>query len=266
MNVKQVVDKIIEACDTPPLETTCDLLIEGDWDCEVTGIVTTFMATVDVIKAAISLGANLIITHEPTYFTGWDSTEWLQKDEIYLAKLNLIKDNKINIWRFHDHMHMTNPDLIFKGIDIDLGWSSYKDIESRHCYTIPKTTVKELTNFLKQALDVKMARIVGDVDAKVERVAFLGGGGSLGLGREEMPAELMREANLDALICGDITEWTTSAYVRDASQLGFNKSMIVLGHNRTEESGMKYLPDWLRGLLPEIPVSFIEAGEPFSYL
>jgi putative NIF3 family GTP cyclohydrolase 1 type 2 len=266
MNVKQVVDKIIEACDTPPLEITCDLLIAGDWNAEVTGIVTTFMATVDVIKGAISQGANLIITHEPTYFTGMDYTEWLQKDEIYLEKLKLIEENKVNIWRFHDHMHMTTPDLIFKGIDIDLGWTGYRDLESRHCYTLPKTTVKELTLFLKQALDVKMARIVGDIDAKVERVAFLGGGGSLGLGREEMPAELMREANLDVLVCGDITEWTTTAYARDASQLGFNKALIILGHDRTEEAGMKHLPAWLKVLFPEIPVSFVEAGEPFIYL
>lgn len=266
MNVKQVVDKIIDACDTPPLEKTCDLLMAGNWNCEVKGIVTTFMATIDVIKAAVSQGANLIITHEPTYFTGWDQTDWLQNDEIYLQKVKLINDNKINIWRFHDHMHMTKPDLIFKGIDIDLGWQNYADPMFRHCYTIPDTTVSELAEFLKKALDVKMARIVGDINSPVKRVGFLGGGGSLGLGREEMPAELMRDAKLDALICGDITEWTTCAYVRDASQLGFTKSMIILGHNRTEEAGMKYLPDWLKTLMPEIPVRFVEAGEPFSYL
>lgn len=266
MNVKQVVDTIINACDTPPLDKTCDLLMAGDWNCEVMGIATTFMATIDVIKTAISRGTNLIITHEPTYFTGWDQTEWLQNDEIYLQKLKLINDNKINIWRFHDHMHITKPDKIFQGIDKDLGWEKYGDPEFRHCYTIPRTTVKELTRFLKKSLNVKMARIVGDIHSNVERVGLLGGGGSLGLGREEMPAELMREANLDALICGEITEWTTCAYVRDASQLGINKSMIVLGHNRTEEAGMKYLPDWLSTFMPGMTISFIEAGEPFSYL
>ncbi|MBA4385610.1 MAG: hypothetical protein C0410_12805, partial [Anaerolinea sp.] len=226
----------------------------------------TFMATVDVIKSAISQGANLIITHEPTYFTGWDKTDWLQNDEVYLHKLKLINDHKINIWRFHDRMHMTRPDKIFEGIDKDLGWKKYGDPVFHHCYTIPATTVSELTKFLKTALNVKMARIVGEPNSNVERVGFLGGGGSLGLGREEMPAELIHEARLDALICGDITEWTTCAYVRDAAQLGFNKSMIILGHNRTEEAGMKHLPDWLSTLMPEMPINFIEAGEPFSYL
>ena len=35
---------------------------------EVKGVVSTFMATVDVIRQAIDLGANFIITHEPTWF------------------------------------------------------------------------------------------------------------------------------------------------------------------------------------------------------
>ena len=78
----------------------------GDWKNEVTGIVTTFMATVDVIKAAVSKDANLIITHEPTYFTGWDTTEWLAGDPVYQEKLGTNRKTKVNIWRFHDHMHM----------------------------------------------------------------------------------------------------------------------------------------------------------------
>jgi putative NIF3 family GTP cyclohydrolase 1 type 2 len=77
MDVRSVVETIIRECKTPPLEKTCDLLMAGDWRNEVTGIVTTFMATVDVIKDTISKGANLIITHEPTYFTGLDETDWL---------------------------------------------------------------------------------------------------------------------------------------------------------------------------------------------
>jgi hypothetical protein len=68
------------------------------------------------------------------------------------------------------------------------------------------------------------------------------------------------------MVCGEILEWTLCAYVRDADQLGMNKAMIILGHNRTEEVGMKYLPEWLKILMPDIPVWFCEAGEPFSYL
>jgi putative NIF3 family GTP cyclohydrolase 1 type 2 len=266
MNVKDVVNEILAKCKTPPLEKTCDLLMAGDWQNEVTGIATTFMATVDVIRESARRGKNLIITHEPTFFTGWDKTDWLLNDPVYLEKMKLIQQKKVNIWRFHDHMHMAEADLIYVGLLKELGWEKYRDPADKHCFVLPRISVKDLSAFLKQKLQVKVSQIVGNIDGRVERVAVLVGGGSLGLGREEMPMELMHKSNLDVIVCGEILEWTLPAYVRDASQLGMNKSLIILGHNRTEEVGMKHLPDWLKALFPEIPACFVEAGEPFSYI
>jgi len=68
------------------------------------------------------------------------------------------------------------------------------------------------------------------------------------------------------LICGDITEWTISAYVRDAAALGMNKGMLVLGHERSEEMGMKHLGKWMKDITGDIEIQFIDAGEPFLYL
>jgi putative NIF3 family GTP cyclohydrolase 1 type 2 len=76
----------------------------------------------------------------------------------------------------------------------------------------------------------------------------------------------MNEENLDVIICGEITEWTLSAYVRDAAALGFNKAIIIVGHERSEEPGMKDLADRLQPLLAGIPVCFSDSGEPFVYL
>ena len=264
MNVKAVVDTIIRESKVGPLEETCDLLIAGDWNSEVTGIVTTFMATVEVIQDAILKGANLIITHEPTYFTGHDQKEWLKNDPVYVLKQRLIEENHINIWRFHDHMHMTNPDLVFVGLHKELGWESF--LQPDRSYVLPATTIDQLAEFLKEKLKVKTAQIIGNSTMQVERVGMLIGGGSLGFGSEQMPMEFMRDRNLDVVVCGDILEWTLCAYVRDASQLGLNKALIILGHNRTEEVGMKHLPEWLAQFLPDIPVQFSEAGEPFSYI
>ena len=264
MDVRNVVTAIIEACRMPPLEKTCDQLIAGDWNSEVTGIVTTFMATAGVIQDAASKGANLIITHEPTYFTHSDQTGWLAGDEVFRLKQQLIRDSQMNIWRFHDHMHQTNPDRIYAGLHQELGWETFSVPGKRHCYLIPPTTVEALTAYLTHKLNVKAVRIIGDPGTQVERVGFLVGGGSLGLGSEHMPMELMREENLDVMVCGEIMEWTLCAYVRDAVQLGLNRAMIILGHNRTEEVGMQHLPAWLETFLPGIPIQFSEAGEPFT--
>lgn len=268
MKVQEIIDRILEeSCGGRRLEQTCDVLASGRLDMEVKGIVTTFTATVDVIKETIAAGANLIITHEPTYFTGADKVEWLQNDPVYAAKQKLLDDNGITVWRFHDHMHMAKSDMIYDGLVRELGWENSKlDPSSPWAYAVDRTTVGELAEFFKRKLGMSIVRIVGNPGSPCSRIGVLVGGGSLGLGREEMPMELMREKELDVMVCGDITEWTLCAYVNDASMLGMNKAMIVVGHERTEEWGMKYLAEWLLPLVDGMPVKFVDAKEPFVYL
>jgi len=268
MNVKEVVDTVLSLNGEKRIEPTCDHLIEGDWNQPVTGVATTFMATVDVIRRVIASGYNLIITHEPTYFTGLDRLEWLKDDPVYRRKKALINENGLSIWRYHDHMHSGDADLIYAGLMKDLGWEEYliRGLPHPHCYEIPPVPMMELVEFLKNKLGLRTVRTVGRMDIECRRVGILVGGGSLGLGVEEMPAMLMQEQHLDVMVCGEITEWTLSAYIRDAADLQFNQAMIIIGHERSEYSGMKYLAELLHSRLEGVPVSFFEAGEPFTYL
>ena len=276
MKVKEIIKGIIEKCGMEPLGKTCDQVIEGSLEMEVKGIVTTFMATVDVIEKAHELGANFIITHEPTYFTGDDRRDWLAEDSIYLAKRELLKRYEMTVWRFHDHMHQAETDGIYEGMIREFGWENYHMEADRaqeagvlkncnFCYQLPETTVGKLAEELKKKLNMQVMRIVGNPDTVVRRAGLLVGGGSLGLGDEAMPMQLMEQENLDVIVCGEVTEWTLCAYVRDAAMLGRNKALIIPGHNRTEEAGMKYLPEWLKSITGELKVSFVEAGEPCGY-
>ncbi len=281
MTVRELTDAIIQKTGAPrlPEEHTCDRLISGSWDMEVNKIATTFMATVDVIRRAAEAGVNFIITHEPTWFTGMDGTDWLQEDEVYQAKKALIEQHNIAIWRFHDHMHMASEDGIFRGFEQEMGWEQYRMAppttdtlgfgvtgKPDGCYEIPETTLRGLVELFKTKMNMNVVQIIGDPEMKVSRVGVLPGGGSLGLGTEHMPMRYMRLRNADVLICGDITEWTLPAYVRDAMQLGFNRAILVLGHERSEEPGMKHLGRWLSDIANGISVVFLDAEEPFSYL
>lgn len=268
MKVQEVIDAILDDCGVRlPEDQTCDILVSGSKDMEVTGIVTTFMATVDVIREAASRGANLIITHEPTWFTGADQTDWLQDDPVYLEKKKLLEEHGIAIWRFHDHMHLAKPDRIYEGLNKELGWEQHyrNDGTFSHIYEIEKKSLAELAEFFKSKLGMDVIRIVGKPDMECAKVGILVGGGSLGLGKEYMPMEFMRQHDLDVVVCGEITEWTLCAYVNDAQMLGMNKAMIVLGHERSEEWGMKHMAEWLQDLV-EPPVIFIDSREPFLYV
>lgn len=281
MTVRQIVDAIIQKTGVPPLpqERTCDKLMTGNWETEVKKIATTFMATVDVIRRAVREGANLIITHEPTWFTGADDTGWLEDDEVYRLKRELAEETGVAIWRFHDHMHFAAEDGIFRGFEQETGWAKYRMAPPQvdtlgfgvhnkpdGCYEIPQTTLRELCMFFKDRFGMDVVQIIGNPDMKVSRVGVLPGGGSLGLGTEYMPMRYMRLRDADVLVCGDITEWTLPAYVRDAAQLGLNRGILVLGHERSEEPGMKHLGAWLKDIVENTPVVFLDAGEPFTYI
>ena len=278
MKVNEVIQAVTRKTGVAPFPEgkTADILIAGDPDQQVTRIGSSFMATVDVIRRARALGCDMIITHEPTWFTGADDTGWVSGDPVYLEKKKLLDKSGIAVWRFHDYMHMDREDGIYRGFDLETGWARYRmppaapeeavmpGIPFDGCYEIPETTLAGLAAFLQKTFSMRFMRYIGNPDMPVRRVGVLPGGGSLGLGVESMPMQLMHRRNLDVILCGDLTEWTLPAYVRDAAQLGMGKAILVLGHERSEEAGMKHLGAWLADILPGIPVDFLDAEEPFE--
>ena len=75
---------------------------------------------------------------------------------------------------------------------------------------------------------------------------------------------MLEEDDIQLLVAGESREWETVPYVQDAVAQGRHKALILLGHVVSEEAGMEECARWLRTILPEIPVSFIPAGEPFQ--
>lgn len=268
--VQTVIDKVLhDMCGGPKFEQTCDIISVGSPDQPVTGVVITFMATFDVIQEAVRQGKNFIITHEPTWFTGTDKIDWCQNDSVYLAKRKYLEDHGITVWRLHDHMHMgCEVDYIYEGLLQELGWKQYLQPDEKFpwIYEIPETTIGALADLCKEKLGMDTVQIIGSPDMKVKRVGILVGGGSLGFGVEEMPMQVMERNRLDLMMAGDITEWTICAYINDAYQMGMNRGMLTLGHERSEEAGMKYLASWMQERFPDLPISFVDAKEPFKYL
>jgi hypothetical protein len=69
--------------------------------------------------------------------------------------------------------------------------------------------------------------------------------------------------DVEVLLVGEIPEWETILYVRDAAQQGRRKALILLGHVTSEEAGMENCAKWLKPMFPGMPVTFIAAGEPY---
>ena len=239
-------------------QETVDTYKGGGPEVEVTGIATTFLATLDVLKRAKAKGLNFVITHEPTFYNHLDKTEQFGDDPIVAAKQKFIKDNNMIVWRFHDHWHRTSPDGIYKGVTAKLGWDPYSRDGSQYFYDLPPMSLKKLGKALRKKFDQSTIRIVGDIDMEVSKIGLvLGAAGSM------RQIQSLQRDDVEVVIAGEVPEWETVEYIRDATTLGKKKALILLGHANSEEAGMDYCADWLKTFISEVPVEFVAAGDPF---
>src|ERR1700761_1590130 len=125
VTVGQIMDLFIKEVPGAPFPDTVDTLKSGNRDTVVTGVVTTMFATIDVIRKTIALGANFIIAHEPTFYNHRDETKWLENDDVYNYKVDLLKQHNIAVWRNHDDIHSLKVDGVFKALAGQLGWQEF---------------------------------------------------------------------------------------------------------------------------------------------
>ncbi|MEZ4828236.1 MAG: Nif3-like dinuclear metal center hexameric protein [Bacteroidia bacterium] len=257
MTIQEAIDTIIAEIPGGRKAQTVDTVKSSDPSQKLTGIVTTFLATVDVIRTAIKKGANLIITHEPTYYNHLDETDWLKNDPVYTYKRELLEKNNIVVWRFHDYWHTYRPDGILTGFLRDMKWESYVDDTNDNICVIPETTLEKLAKEFSKKLHLDRCFTVGNPSLTCKRIGLIPGAAG-----RQMQIGFLRQ-DIDVLVVGEVSEWETAEYVRDASQAGIKKGLIILGHAQSEEPGMAYLVDWLQDIIPDMPVYHVPATDPF---
>ena len=240
-----------------PVPDTVDTLKAGDPTTPVTGIVTTFLDTMDVLKEANRQGLNLVISHEPTFYNHRDSTAFFTDDPVYKEKLAFIQQHHMVVYRLHDEIHRTAPDPFGVGLLDVLGWRSYAKADDPFHVTIPPTTLATLAKQIQAKLNAKTMRVEGDPNLMVTHIALVPGAAGL-----ETQVMALRPDAIELLIAGEASEWETVEYVRDASAQGRHKSLILLGHEVSEEPGMEKCAEDLRKVFPGMKVEHIVAGNP----
>ncbi len=259
LTARQIIEKIKLQIGAPVDPNTVDTFKAGDPETPVTGIATTFLDTYDVLQEAVASGANLIITHEPTFYNHLDETGFLKGDPVFEQKMAYIREHHLVIWRFHDQWHWRKPDGIIEGFTQAVGWEKYRRPYEQNAFTLPPITVGQLAADLRAKLNSRSIRIVGDPLLRVTNVAYLPGASG-----EAKEIKQLERDDVQVLVAGEAREWETVEYARDAAAEGRQKALILLGHEVSEEAGMEYCARWLRSLFPSVRVTFIPAGEPFQ--
>mgnify|MGYP001544907391 CR=1 FL=1 len=258
--VQQIIDMILAEIPGAPFKQTVDTVKAGDANQQVRGIVTTMFPTDAVIEKAAKLGSNFIIAHEPSFYNHLDDTSWLEYDEVYKFKADLLRRNGIAIWRFHDYIHSHRPDGVRMGVLTALGWEKYYDSAKPQVLTIPASRLGDVIDLFKDKLGISKLRFMGDLNQQCKRIAISPGAAG---GRPQI--ETIRREKPDLFVCGELNEWETSEYVRDLRYMGSPTALLVLGHIVSEEPGMQWLVDWLQPKIPAIPITHIPSKDAFTW-
>ena len=259
--VGQIMDLFIKTVPGGRKKDTVDTLKSGNADIVVTGIVTTMFATIDVIRKAIAVGANFIIAHEPTFYNHIDATDWLKDDDVYQYKAGLLKQHNIAVWRNHDYIHTIVPDGVTEGVLTRLDWKRYADPKIPEIITLPSTNAGAAISHVKTKLNIEKVRFIGDPAQPCTRVLFLPGAAG---GRDQIQSA--HKFKPDLLLCGEVSEWETAEYIRDARAKGDQISLAILGHIASEEPGAEFMLNWLKVNVPGVKAVHIPSGNSYTFI
>ena len=217
-------------------------------------------STLDVLQRAVAAGANLVVTHEPTFYGHADQLEPLEKanDDVTATKRAFIRDHKLVVLRMHDHWHRRKPDAVATGMTRRLGWERYRSADSEFLFARPSITVAELAREIRVRLGSPTLRVVGDSALSITRIAL-----APGFAGFATHVQALRRDDVEALVIGEAHEWETVEYVADAIAAGHRKALIVIGHIPSEQAGMEDFARWLEPIVRGTRVVMVPANDPF---
>ena len=243
-----IVDRIRHNVGVEWNPNTVDTFKAGDPSAVVTGIVTTSLATIDVMRRARQAGANLIITSGPTFYSRADAPTPAGRrgaapspsDPVFTAKQKFLTEQRLVVWRFSDHWRARTPDPFAQGLGDALGWVKYRVSGDPQRITVPAVTMEVLARSVKTKLNARGGiRVIGKPDARVQTIALLPG-------THPIQTTLAVLPDVDVIIAGEIREWESSEYARDLVHAGRNKGLILVGRSLSEEAGMNVCAGWLK--------------------
>ena len=258
LTARDVVERIKQSIGVPWTEPTVDTFKDGDPATPVTGIAVTMMATFDVLQRAAARGANLVITHEPTFYDHLDDIGVLENehDSLTATKRAFIRDHHMVIVRMHDHWHRRHPEPMSTNLARVLGWERYR-AGSEFLYRLPETTLADLAATIRRRLPAPTLRVVGDPTLRITKIGVTPGAAGF-----DMQRRAFRSDSVEVLVIGEGREWEIVEYAADAVTAGQKKALIILGHIPSEQDGMQEFATWLGTVVKDVSITFVPAADP----
>jgi putative NIF3 family GTP cyclohydrolase 1 type 2 len=251
-------------------EPSVDRIIFGNSDTKIKKVGTAWMPYWKTCRQAVNMGINVLIVHEPTFYSHWDlqakNTDYFLGSDVakksYLRlidnKKQWLEDRQLVIIRCHDVLDKISQFGIPYAFGIALGFSNQDIATSQPYYNVyriePKTAIDVAQQIAAKLNHFNQPGVAfyGDEQRLVSTVG-------LGTGCICNPLQFM-DLKPDFFIAIDdsVNTWVQTTYAEDSGH-----PLVVINHGTSEENGMRLLNKHLQESLQ--PIEFIHLNQGCGY-
>jgi len=254
MNTNDIREHLLSRAPWVNRDKTVDTIKAGDPTREITTVGVGWIACLENLRtAAVDLGCELFITHEPTFWDHPPKEERYRAVEPALTKQKFLDESGLVVLRCHDAWDF------WPEIGITSSWAEWlglTELVARNekgghaAYAIEPTTLREFAQHVAKKiapLGEDSVSVIGDPERIVSRPAVgVGCGG---------PDKDMFDEGADVLIvCYDgAGYWNTRSRL---AELG--AAVICIEHGTSEIPGMVNLAKYVKEQFPQLTVHHLE--------
>lgn len=256
----------------PERNPTVDRVIVGDPDAPIKKVATCWTPYWDMLRKAKDAGANVVVAHEPTFFTHWDLDEkqgdyhrfpaaqkqymeWAEKKKAWILENGLV------VIRNHDSIDQIMDFGMSAALGKVLGFGPGDILRQEKYYTVYKMGPIKAGVFAKK-ISKTLAEFgqpglgfYGDENRLIQSIG-------VGTGNASDP---MQFAHMDPdmyLVINDaFRTWSHGEFATDSG-----KPMVIIDHGTSEEHGMRLLQQHLRTKFPEMDIVHLEQGCSYKWI
>jgi len=248
MNARGIREHFLARCDWVEEAGTVDRVIAGDPGREAKSAVVTWIASFDACRQAARKKADLLVTHEPTFWKHANEMEQVERDAFAREKLRFIEEAGLTILRIHDSWDR------FPDIGIPFAWAEFLGLQGpparvgpsryQHRYDIEPVKAGEFARRVAErtaGIGEPMVQFIGDAGKIVSRIGIGTGCCCSPLVYEEMGCDLY-------VVCDDGSSYWR--YIQRSVDAG--APVVRVHHGTSEEPGMVTLARYLSGQFPGV--------------
>ncbi len=238
-------------------DINADKIVLGDGEKVVKKVAVCMVITPEVFYDIKEWGADIIVTHEPTFLHNNDVCDF----PFYLEKKKMIEESGIVVCRWHDAAHFGAVDLVHKTFVDRIGLEGQFDGKFLFELKNPLSPL-EIAKQIREMFNIKQPRIVGQRDGDVQKIGLC-----LGARGDQAYFDMLSN-DIDLIVTGELCEWHNAEPVRDMAQMGMQKSLIILGHASSEKDSMDDFTNYINSAFKDkkIVAKYFDCGELYSYI